>query len=212
MTTYTKCDTLPLDRYIVCIVDKDLSALINAPDTVLQGETPKDYTLELKKVWLAIQAEYLSLSQSTMDVDMITTSLEIDAIGVKIELLGHVLELSQQYFSPLFVEIFKSYGVYVELDPSDQIQYLKNLNRISSKSKIFIVQYNDKLAQLKKMQSGKPDTKIDRMYFNTSISVLSKFMGYEIKESDTTVSKYISIMNLYSKHCEEINKLQNGRR
>jgi hypothetical protein len=207
MKVYNTCDELPLSVYIACSIGEPLTRLI----TSLEPQEIADTEL-LRAAWLQIQTEFMQLSTGTLNTHAVELALSVDALTVKIEVVLSCLNMLETYFTPMLVEILQQHGFDLPLDPAEPETYYKNLNRISKRARSLLTELEDKAGQLRKLQpSEQPTVKINRQYFNKRLTVLSKFMGYEIKEETTSVSKYVSIMNTYEEHCKDILNARDGR-
>ncbi len=198
------CSSLLLCNYITCQVDGVLDSL------VIQGEASE---MDKALAWQHINEEFYDLSANKQATYELTLCAELEALNYKIIVIQNTTDILKQYRVDELVDILHKMGFRFPFNHNDEAQYHKDLKRVLSRAKSLIVEYNDKAAQLEKISGTRKDNgPIDRTYYDKVLAVLSKFNGYEIDEKRITVSRYISILNVYITHCEQLNAQSHARR
>lgn len=192
---------LPLIRFIRCMCDDDYSPLI------IEGEASSDQLLEM---WQQIYEEYLDMTGAHRNNYALTLTAEINELFFRhVSIVEGVNILRKHRFDDLVAMMHKS-GYRFPFNPLDPAKYQQDLDRVINRAKTLLVDIENKQAQLKALRKGDDGEKISRLYFDKLLAMLSKFQGYRIDKEVTTVSEYVSILNLYIQHCDQL-KAQNGR-
>ena len=179
------CETLMLYDFKQAYCNNKLDALGTGTDE------------ELQQIWNEILFEYSSLftNQNTDRIFELTkriTLMQADITYID----GAVIVLLSEHDKEI-VEGLRNLG-YPLIDGYKE----KDLDRIISLSKSLIFDMEDMVAEyelLTKVKEGKKQTEND---FNQTVSILSKFQGYQINQRKTSVSEYCSIFNIYLKSTE----------
>lgn len=194
---YRSCDQLPLDKFINCYVDGDLSSLI------IDGECTPD---QLSDQWEEILLEYVELSASAESLYSIRLQAEINLINDKVNRVQEILFMLSPAMLPLLggretelVDMLRYYGFKQSINFKSD--YTRVLSAIETRLAPFktrlesrINEYND---YLKSQTSDKPSRKI----FDTNLIRMSRFQGYSIRAKDISVAEYVIIF----KECNSAN-------
>lgn len=176
---YKSINELPLSRFIDCLVDNNLFALI------ISGEPEKDL---LEAVWEEILFDYneaIGDNESKMyfqlfkEVHLLLITMK--EIEMNIQILS--FEYDKKYADNLNALLETDFA----FDFSDQEKYHKELSRCKNRSKGIFIQYEIKNTQfeaLKKKNDNK-DFKVNREYFQNILITLSDHAKYEIKDNIT---------------------------
>jgi hypothetical protein len=199
---YTSCEDLPLNLYITCQVDNDLSAL------VIEGAPSEE---ELKSAWENITEEYYDLAGESLDTYTLGLYFEVQAMNVKIEVIEQCLSVLKKYYCPDLVEILKQHGYPLKEDETND-QYISALEKIQKRSKVLLIQLQDKFSHLEKIKSSKKKgDKITRKYYGKLLAHLSKFFQFQISSTKVTVSEYAAYLNEYITASEQVKTVEDGR-
>lgn len=201
---HTSCDTLLLADYIKCQIDNNLDAL------VIEGNPTE---AEKLRAWTYITEQYYDLSADKQANYELKLCAEIESLNFKIVAIQEAVEIMRKYRNADLVDMLHKLGFRFPFNHKNEKEYEKDLQRVLSRAKTFVVEVNDRTAQLEKLNEGKaPGQTVTRAYYDNALATLSKFNSYEINENNITVSRYIAILNVYVAHCEHLNTQAHARR
>ncbi len=210
---YQNISNLPLSRFIDCIVDHNLFALVitGTPD-------PK----ELTEAWDNILQEYteaiganeyklyLSLYREVTNLDIeykqirsfadILCEIQNYIILKNYDVLPFVLE-SQKKFSNELNKLLRTECKFNNRDPSG---FQEEINKCLRRSKALKIKLDLKLLAFAEIQKKNKDgAPMDRRYFDSMLITISDYAKYEIGEQ-ITVSKYCERIKRYNHYCESL--------
>ncbi|MBV7531346.1 hypothetical protein [Chitinophaga sp. sic0106] len=169
----------PLSVFIACYCDADYSSL---------GAGEKG-----KEAWGTLFQEYLQESGGTLEDEAYLLEVESTNLWLNIFCYRELLEILKQYAHSDGIEFFRKEGFKLDYDPENQDEYLNQLKKIEGRFKAWELDHMDKMVQLQQIKSRPNTTKVDRGYFDRSLAALSKYSGYHVDETATTISRYIAI-------------------
>ncbi len=205
LTLYRSIDTLPLDRFITCICDQDLLAL------VISGKpTPE----ELISAWNEIYDQYVIAVNDKEQQYILRLTKEINCLEFDYKLIGLcVTRLEIEHSDEVLGILKKLVPSNIKFNPADIEQYKKDLSLIISKSKRMIVEIENKRGELGRLAPEKGE-RITRSEFDKMVVRASKYMQNRIDKKLTTVSEFVQIIDEMRKEAdsiENINKSKHGR-
>jgi hypothetical protein len=184
---YRDCSKLTLDRFLDCLFDDDLGVLIIA------GNPTKD---ELHEAWNKIYLEYCTLMQDKTYNELFEKSKEIITLQAKISLVNGIVQHLCLSYSEELVKMLDRIGLRSKILPEDDGEVLeKKLASVVSRGKKWITQLDIQQGELQKLRKKNENGKGGREYFDDTMSILSKFMGYHVRESEISVSRFCRDVN-----------------
>lgn len=181
---YRSIHNLPLAKFITCICDEDLTALI------IEGNATDK---ELHAAWESLYAEYVDalkddnlqyIDKLTKDYNLLITKCNVVSL-----LISAANYVPVDY---LITELKRWYELPIMLDPKDKIGFKKDLALINARNMRW---FNDALQIKKQIEQLQPvqndNVKIDRMWFDQQIVALSRYSKYHINKNETTVSEFV---------------------
>lgn len=196
--TYTSCNDLPLHNFIKIVVYGDLSYLYAEPAKFIHRQA------DLAAIWEVIFNEYNELTNNTNSRHIFELIKDITVLGNRIQLIEDCINLlesvkSVSEYQPT-IDILHSFGCG-HIIINDETRY-KNLPRCRTICKRFIIELNQKESEYQILNKDE-DNKVTEQDFYQMIAVVSKFMnGKDIDLHKTTVSLYISYINLMKANIE----------
>lgn len=179
------CEMLPLNSFIMCAVDNDLS--------VLNAKTEED----AQEAWGKIKEQYANLSGGDESYGGVARMLEsILKLSSKIYCFEVLSELIATYNSEiLHLKIDDIAGVKGSvIQPEDGGCYLsKKAIAIYKSWKLSLGQYEVMLVEEAKKNNGNKGD-IGRGYFQDILMPLSKDMGFAIQEKDITTYQFAKLV------------------
>jgi hypothetical protein len=186
--------TLMLDKFLDAVCDNNFSGLVK------EG-TPSAEAVH--KAWEQILDEYATHAGNVDSKFLMASIKEITLLTMNITLGNTLLKLMFTSPGEPWIKEAKKIGLLFkgpdtfEPDMNVAIGTVKN--------------WEVKLLQAEKelndyFKGLGPSVKLTRDHFNDMIAELSKFMGFSIKEEETTLSKYISILKKYRQYCNQLSK------
>jgi hypothetical protein len=176
-----------MDRFLDCLFDDDLSVLI------ISGSPTKD---DLHDAWNRIYLEYCSLMQDKTYNELFEKSKEIISLQAKISLVNGIVRHLCLAYTEELVKMLDGLGLRSKILPEDDGDVLeKKLASVISRAKKWVTQLDIQQGELQKLRQKNENGKGGREYFDDTLSILSKFMGYHVKESEITVSRFCRDVN-----------------
>lgn len=187
---------LPLNKFIDCIVDNNLSALtISGYPTEEQLTVAWDYILSQYSELIGTQ-EYRMYVQLYKDIAVLKITL--DQITIATGIL-------QVVYDPFFAnEVNKLLRTDCKFNWSDQKSYQAECTKCLNRSKALKIKLDLKKMQfeaLEKKNSNKVGAKMDRQYFTSILITLSDHAKYRIEET-IKMSEYCERIKRFSDYYE----------
>ncbi|WP_346320768.1 hypothetical protein [Chitinophaga sp. YIM B06452] len=122
-----------------------------------------------------------------------TLSLEKDVhlLNLKLQLVPAAIDVLRIKRHDGLIKMLKSSGFNFPFNPNDYTEYEKDLQRVLRQSKTFAVELETKKLQLERLQ--KAGTAPTRAYYDDLLTIVSKFMGHQVREAETTVSRFAAM-------------------
>lgn len=178
---YSDCSKLPLDRFIDCLVDNDLSQLI-----ISGTPTPE----QLQETWDKIYLEYCQLSQNGTYNETLELYREIYDLRAKISIVNNTIQYLQISYDRELVLILNKLALGCTVTEEDKGEVLiDKLNGVIARMKKWfpkLKQREKELEELRKENTGK----VDRSYFDNWLDAISIDFGFMIESSRITVSRF----------------------
>jgi hypothetical protein len=197
MKLHTTCETLGMNAFIDCLVDKDYSGL------VIEGEPTEE---EIELVWNEIYQQYTNVVGQGQQNYTLVLAAEIERLNYKIKVVEDSVKILQLYKSDELVEILHQHGFNFPFNEEHEEQYRNDLNRVLNRLKPQVIAYEQKLKEFENIKSKEEGEPVSRVYFNSVLSSLSKFIGSLILPENITIGYFATTLNLYLKYVETINQ------
>lgn len=192
---YDSCNDLPLYNFIKLLSTKDLSYL------VISGK-PKN----LPEVWDKVFNEYVQLTGSEKQTQILALTKEVAYLGNKIFMVNSVIYSLRIQYSEELVGVLKKLGFTISLNVKNLKDYERQLDLLSTRLKSTISIYEKKAEELKKINSSDDnETNIESQYLGW-LTELSKFQGYRLNPKDITVTEFVNILNNYKEAAKKVKK------
>lgn len=196
---YRDCSKLPLDCFIDCLVDGDLTALI-----ISGNPTEK----ELSDAWEHIFLEYCELTSSVSHNASFGLLKEINDLKAKIIIVNNTVEYLSIRWDADLVNILNQLSLNCTLKSEDE-QYQKKLRGVLARSK----QWYTRLETAKKeLEESHKSNKIERSYFDEMLNAMSTMNKYQVDSRTLTVSRFCKALARMAKQAEmyQIKALKNA--
>lgn len=173
---FQTCEKLPLEIYIDCLIDGDLSGLGTGDD--------------LQYVWDKIYTESLNLSEDGTYNEAFEIMKEIDDVKAKITIANAAIDYLQMSFDDEIVAVLNSFALQCTLKAEDTGgTIITKLNAVIARMKKWFPKLTRLQSDLDKIRSGSTG-KINRAFFDNWLDAMSKDFGYHVKAADITVSRF----------------------
>lgn len=192
---YRTCSECPLDVFIDCLVDEKYERLIK------YGKSTRH---ELDIAWEGIIIEYSDLSGESSMKRFVNLSKTINAMRCRItaaRLSAYTLIMKGDESS---VTRLRKLGFDFKFNEESITSDLKILE---GRLKSLELEYKQKLNEYDAILNEGRKQKANREYFDSMLIDLSKFMGFRLLSSQTTVSEFVNIKN---KLINEVKLLSNN--
>lgn len=192
---YKDCYTLPIGRFIDCLIDKDYAAL------VINGAHEEK---ELQARWEEIYDQYSELSENASYSEYVAKLNDYSRTLKRITtLIGAVAVLSVTYDENMIEALrVAGFGV-IKLDTTDPVKYAEGLKALELRMNGMNALIKKIIADLETMRDNMKGKQMTRKDFVKVEAYVSKFMGFHLPK-ETTVAQFIE----YQKQAEEIAKTQ----
>ena len=179
------CHKLLMSQFIDCLVDKNLDVLGHGTEE------------ELKAAWADIYSEFTSLRKSEQSSEMFELMKEVLTLDNKLKIINKCLEVLWVCYNRDIANELQMLGYQVKLDWSDKESYYSGLRSITSKAKTLSAQLKRKEQELQAITEKNKGEGYSRTHFDSINVNLSKFMEFNIREEEITVSKWCMMVNKY---------------
>ena len=207
---YKSIDELPLNRFIDCLVDNNLTALI------ISGQ-PQDFSNEiLSTAWGNIQSQYIErigTGEYKMYVKLFKeiqllkiTLIQINCLAARQTDNNDPGILRLCYDEHLVGELNKLLKTTCTLNWKDPKSYHAELDKCINRSKAFKIQLDLKLLTfdaIEKKNQGKQTPKATREYFVSILVTLSDHAKYMIPDT-IKMSEYCERLKRFNQACEKV--------
>lgn len=197
MKLHISCETLPMNSFISCLIDKDYSQL------VIDGN-PTDE--ELHNAWNEIYQQYANIVGEGQQNYTLVLAGEIERLSYKIKVIEDSVNILRLYKFDELVDILHEHGFNFPFDIEDEAKYRTDLDRVLNRLKPIISGYEQRIREFENIQKSNDTEPVNRTYFNSVLSSLSKFIGGLILPENITIGYFATTLNLYLKYVESINQ------
>ncbi len=193
---YNDCAKLPLDRFIDCLLDNELSQLI------ISGTPTQE---QLQEAWDKIYVQYCQLSQDGSYNEVFEIMKEINDLRSKITIVKNVIDHLQLSFDKELVDILNVFALRCNIVESDKGEMLVNkLNMVVARMKKWFPRLSMREKELDELRN-KNIGKIDRSYFDDILEAMSENKGYQVEASKITVSRFCRSLVKMNDHAQKEN-------
>lgn len=205
LSLYRTISELPLRVFITCIVDKNLSALIISGNPTVN---------ELEEAWEDIRQQYADAIGdhehrlcTSLYKELAIMNCNFRMIILLVDLLGHA------FMKELADELNDILNTSFAFDPSDPIQYKKELQRCLNRSKSILLDIELKEKQYKSIagkQPGEATTKPTKEYFISILITLSDHAKHDIPDT-ISVFEFCERLKRFNHYVEHLESLKRKR-
>lgn len=186
---------LPLSTYIECKVDRNLEALI------ITGEATKE---ELEFAWNEIEQEYADAVGDMEHFVYIKVLKEVTILSTDLKIIGSCIQLLSQCHVPRFgEELNKLLHTTFKFDPSNQEQYLRELQSCANRSKELKMRLKLKEIEFDAIKEKHEGHSVEptREYFHRILNQLEEHFHVPVDPS-ITVYRFCDKLRRYNKYAE----------
>lgn len=198
MSLYATLD-LPLDNFIRCICDSDLSSLI------ISGQPTRE---QLLRSWEVVFTLFLDGMKDDKGLRKLRLTKEINRLGFDFKVIELCLKYLEVAYDLEVVTILSKHIRVDKLDPADKPAYDQALKVVRNRSQRLKLELDEKKAEmtvLDKISTGRSVT-ITRHYFDQLIGQVARYMHFYINRRKTTTGEFVSFYSLMKEESEAIKK------
>ena len=187
---YNKCNILTMDLFIECLVNKNYKVLIK------EGKTS---SARLRKTWILIWSEFLELQNSDsyiMILDALKDYHKWRSIISACEVELYVLKIG---YTKDAAEVLRRAGIDANYETEDKEEYIKILQVTGERIKALQMKVMTAEQNYRNLTEETMQKELTEMDFEDIFVQISKFMGYNVRTKDLTVSEYIAILRTMKK-------------
>lgn len=194
-TYHHKCSTLPYSIFIEVMLTQNIALLI------ISGEPSFE---ELAVAWREILEEYSGLIKTNKSQSVFDCWKNIIITQHKLTTIGFALYALKIQYDAEIAEAVALHG-YSLIEPlEDRQAYLTQIYAVETEAKTLVVLLNQYRAEYAKLcpEAAAPTagSQADALQYDKELAILSRFMGYRIDKTLTTVAEYCAAANLYLEH------------
>lgn len=193
-TVYGSAKQLPFDKFIKIACEQDLTPLI------IEGEPPTEV---LQDAWLTIYTQYNDKIDSNFAIEL-EDKLHTENMRTKVFAVAALVKLLSLAYSEKNLETLRMLGFDYKGAPDDREELNKFLNKVTTRSKNWVVQINIKDKEKEDGTQQKTVTLED--VFAKMVKQLSIHMGYRVKPAEYTTYDFAVEFNDMQK-----SQMTNGR-
>jgi len=196
---------LTLDKFIICVCDGNLSVLV------------KDWFLVKEKnvyeAWENIYTEYVNAIEDKEQRYILRLTKEINLLQCKLVMIHSIIntisteyQLTGKSDEKLLANLRKYINVTGKFDPNDTDGYMRDLEFVIANYKRLMIEFQTKKIEYEKLIPKNSKSKVDRKYFDSIITQISKHMKSIIDPKNITVSLFVAMMMDMKTEAERIEK------
>lgn len=189
---YDSASVIPLKIFMDVSVTGDLSLLC------YEGSV-EDVAL-LHAAWEDIYQEYLATLYPEV-VNELGDKVDLEQLRFKVICVGIIVDYLRVRYDGELVSVLKDYGFNFKFDKDDIDLYHKDLNKVVTSSKFWVMRVKELEGAYDDKNKNK-DVSLTYDYFDKAIFELSRFAGYEIDVNKVTALAFASRYNSMIKYYE----------
>lgn len=191
LSLYSRCDELPLNRFIECVRSNRTTLLRKH---LFVGRKC------LRATWLVIMEEYAKLLGDTKYQRTFQLSRDITRDACILTLIELCINVLRAKYSQGCVGVLNKLGYTYKFDKNDSLSYHSDLERVAKKAKMLRVEIEKNRVLYENIISISGDNGKDN--FSGTLLILSKYMGYRIDLKTITVTEFIELKNQYDREAK----------
>lgn len=193
---YFQCNETPLQIFIDCLCHKRFERLIKS------GKPSQD---EITEAWNELFSEYCDLSGSNEMNEVLQVTKKIGVIQSKLTAITlSVLVLSHKD-SEESKKTLQTLGFNYDFDKS----LVDDLQRVISVTKSYEIELKSLQKRYEALTTKGAKSTVTEAYFKRILVDLSKYMGFQLKATSTTVEEFLMIKNSYEREIKA--RAQHGK-
>lgn len=188
---YRTCSQLTLDRFITCLVDKDLTVLIIA------GHPEAN---ELQQTWVNLQEEYSELIKSETLQHTNDINAEIIVLQNRLFRISLCVEALQYVYTKDLIDELKEHNMPFDYNPDMPEKYFEDLRMTVERTKGLNMKLKIKQGELEEWYKSNESRKVEntREQFEETLAALTESNGFLVDETKITVTQYVRLLNRYN--------------
>jgi hypothetical protein len=193
---YHRCSDTPLDVFIDVLVNKNMPRLVRTGKA-----TPKEIDSAWQKLWF----EYCDLSGSPEYRQLFGLIKEVGYLEGKLMSIRLAIQSISSSQSNGCINILHNYGYRYAFEKSKPDEFEKDIQRVIEKSKTIELLIKAGRAQIDKINEKAQGESVKEDWFEDTLTVLSKYMGYRINRKVITVSEFVRMKKMFEMEAERMN-------
>jgi len=193
----TSCDKVLLCHFIECTKDKNYNILKR-----MRFMPIPNYIL--KRSWSILFEEYCSISKNPGYEQFYESMQNVYRLDAKILAISACVKALSIAYDEICVDVLKSFGYAYKFDFSNKKEYINDLNRVIGKSKTIIAERDKEKQRVESLGKTNKSEESAIEYFESSLIMLSKYMGYHVDNKKIVVSEFCRMVVSYEKEIEHL--------
>lgn len=193
---FYQCSDTPLQVFIDCLCHKRFERLIRS------GKPTKD---EILNAWNELFTEYCDLSGSNEMNEVLQLTKKIGVMQSKLNAIALSVVVLSHKDSEIAKGNLKSLGFNYDFDQA----LVDDLQCVIATAKSYEIELISLQKRYEALTAKGGKSTITEAYFKRILVDLSKFMGFQLKATTTTVEEFLMIKNSYERDLKA--KAQHGK-
>lgn len=182
---YRTCAELSMDKFLTCLCDEDLTALI------ISGNATEN---RLREQWAMILEEYFELKGDTVNsVETLKLQKDISRFRNHLYLVDVFVNFLKFRYSDVIADCVRKLGYPFNPKSHEPENYRNDLQVVVNKSKTKYIQLQQSIDLLKKALEKIKDNKPTRQEFEKSLILIEEVQKVTYSMETLTVSKFLSL-------------------
>jgi len=194
---YTRCNETPLDVFIDVLVNRNMARLVKEGRPL-----KKDIEIAWQKLWF----EYCDISGSHEYRQLFSLIKEAGYLEGKLMSIRLALQCVATSQDNGCINILHNYGYRYAFDKSKPADFAADIERVLAKSKTIELLIKATRLQIEKINQKAQSEGVKEEWFEDTLMVLSKYMGYRINRKVITVSEFVRTKKMFEMEAERMNR------
>lgn len=173
---------------------------------VISGKPPAEVVIS---TWEQIYGEFNDQLKDENHLYIRETVDKINILTGKIEFCRAVIKYLQSEYRDDIMDMLKKVGIDIKLNPDNEVEYYKGLNRIITRTKKLMIDLEECHIELSRAQESQVKEGTNYDFFYDTLNAISKFNGYAVKPKDIVVSQFTKMITRL-KEANQKQQLRNG--
>jgi hypothetical protein len=200
---YLDCATLPLKKFIACLCEDNLQALVISGKPTLP---------ELQEAWWNIYAEFIDLCAEADNIYANRLQSDVNMFKARLLKIKLMVGFLRCEYDLQYVDELRTRGFRYKFEWDNQKQYHKDLDSTLAGTKHWQLQLQLREAELEAYLDAAKGEKPSPLYFTQILIRLSDHAGFQLNPEVLTTAEFALRKKAYTDYADKVNKQKNAQR